>query len=292
MNPGIANAGMVTGAVWSDINGDGKKELIITGEWMNTRIFSFNNNKAQELTNTNLTGLNGWWQTITATDINGDGIEDLVVGNIGENFYLRPDSMHPVKMWLNDFDHSGSVEQFLTKTINGKDMPVFLKRDVTDQFPALKKQNLKNSDYAPKSISELFGKELVDQAVVKQFNYCSSIIALNNGKGQFTIQKLPVQAQLSSVNAVCCTDINHDKRTDLVIGGNKFEFPPQFGRVDGSYGNVLINKGNGFECLPAVVSGLSLPGEVKDIKEITGMNKRYLIFVQNDEFPVLFQIKK
>jgi hypothetical protein len=292
LNPAIANAGMVTGAVWSDINGDGKKELIITGEWMSTKIFSFNNNKAQELSNTNLTGLSGWWNTVAAADINGDGIDDLVLGNIGENFYLRPDSAHPVKMWLNDFDHSGSIDQFITKTISGKDMPVFLKRDVTDQFPALKKQNLKNSDYAPKTIGELFGRKLVDDAVVKQFNYCSSIVAINNGKGQFSIQKLPVLVQLSSVNAVCFTDINNDKKTDLVIGGNNFGFPPQFGRVDGSYGSVLINNGKNFELIPAALSGVSLPGEVRDIKEVTGMNKRYILIVQNDQLPVLYQLKK
>lgn len=259
---------------------------------MATKIYSFNNNKFVEITNTNLTGLLGWWQTVAAADVNGDGVDDLVIGNIGENFYLRPDSAHPVKMWLNDFDHSGKTEQFITKTINGKDMPVFLKRDVTDQFPALKKENLKNSDYAPKTIGELFGKDLVNQSVVKQFNYCSSIIALNNGKGSFTIRKLPISTQLSSVNAICCTDINNDHKTDLLTGGNNFGFPPQFGRLDGSYGNVLINSGDGnFECLSPTVSGVSVAGATKDIKEVTGKNKRYIVITQNDGFPVVYQLK-
>ena len=135
LNPGIANAGMVTGAVWADVLGDKQKELIITGEWMATRIFQYKNKKFEEQKNTNLTALSGWWQTITAADVNGDGLQDLIIGNIGENFYLRPDEKNPVRLWLNDLDGNGNMQQFLTRTVMGKDMPVFLKREITDQFP-------------------------------------------------------------------------------------------------------------------------------------------------------------
>ena len=69
-------------------------------------------------------------------------------------------------------------------------MPVFLKREITDQFPGLKKQNLKHSDYAKKTIQELFGKEVIEKSEVKKFNYCSSVIAINDGKGSFTIQNI------------------------------------------------------------------------------------------------------
>ncbi|MEO7293702.1 MAG: VCBS repeat-containing protein, partial [Ginsengibacter sp.] len=293
INPEIENIGMVTDAVWADVTGDNKKELVITGEWMATRIFSYTANKFEELKNTNLTGLLGFWQNVTTADVNSDGNLDLILGNIGENFYLKPDSLHPVKMWLNDFDQSGSMDQFITKTIGEKDMPVFLKRDITEQFPVLKKQNLKNIDYAKKTIQELFSKDLIEKSQIKEFNYCSSVVAINNGNGIFTIQKLPAIVQLSSVNAVCVTDINHDNKPDLVIGGNKFGFPPQFGRLDASYGSVLLNNGKGnFEWIESNRSGLNLTGEIKDIKEIKVKDKGYILVVRNDQFPILYQIKK
>ena len=98
-------------------------------------------------------------------------------------------------------------------------------------------------------------------------------------------------AQLSSTNAIAITDINNDNHADIIIGGNKFRFPPQFGRLDASYGDVLLNLGDGkFERVKPQVSGLDLRGEVRDIKVINGSNKRYLLVAINDELPRLYQL--
>jgi len=291
-NPDIAHIGMVCGAAWADVTGDAQKELIIVGEWMTPRIFSFKKDHFEEV-KTNLNNLYGWWQTVAVADINHDGKQDLLLGNIGENFYLQPDSTKPVKLWINDFDQNNSIEKIMTYTVDGKDMPVFLKKDFEDQLPSIKKNNLKNEAYAKESIQELFSKELIQKCLVKKFNYASSCIAINNGDGNFTIHKLPPMAQLSCINHFYFGDINHDGSPDLVLGGNQFGFLPQFERLDANLGDVLINNGKGeFIWQDASKTGLKLRGEVRDIAEIWNRKNKYLLFLQNNEYPVLYRVNK
>ena len=291
LNKGLAVKGMITGAAWADVTGDGKKELLIAGEWMAPVIYQYNKGTGQleELKQTGLEDMYGWWQTLKTGDLNGDGKTDLVLGNIGENFYLRPDKEHPVKLWLNDFDKTGTMDNFLTRHVDGRDVPVFLKREITDQFPALKKENLLHGKYAKKDVQGLFGKELLKSAGQKKFNYCQSVIAWNEGNGKFRIEVLPVWVQLSSVNAAELADINGDKQPDLLLGGNKFTFPPQFGRLDGSYGQVLLNDGKGkLKYIGNNETGLRIKGEIKSIQAIRLNGRSSLLFAVNSEKPVLY----
>ena len=289
--PSLLNAGMITSAVWADVEGDNKKELVVTGEWMAPRIFDYKNGKFGEV-KSNLNSLYGIWQTVTTADVNGDGKEDLLLGNIGENFYLHPDSAHPVKLFINDFNQNGNTDKIITSTINGKDLPVFLKRELQDQIPVVKKQNLRHEDYAKKSIQELF-PSLIDKSVVKPFNYCSSIIAINKGNGQFEIWKMPAMAQLSSVNVIRFIDVNKDGFKDLVLAGNMFNFLPQFERLDASYGDVLINDGKGnFSWTPQKKTGLQVEGEVKDIAVLNDQkDSASLLFLINNKYPSLYKLR-
>lgn len=291
-NPDIASIGMVTGAIWANVAGDDAKELIITGEWMAPRIFSWKGDRFTEV-KSNLNKLYGLWQTVVATDVNNDGKTDLVLGNIGDNFYLRPNKENPVKLWINDFNNNGSEDKVLTRTADKRDVPVFLKKEMQEEIPTIKKENLKNKDYAKRSIQELFSKELIDKSTIKLFNYTNSCVAINNGNGGFTVQALPFQVQLSMMSAILCTDLNKDGFTDIILGGNKSGFPPQFAKLDASYGEVLMNNGKGgFTWLPSRQTGLLVDGEVRDITLIAGAGANYILFARNNDYPVLYNIKK
>jgi hypothetical protein len=290
--PSFAKLGMVTSAVWGKVMSGQKNQLIVVGDYMYPMVFSYVNEKFVE-EKTNLGNLFGWWQNIQMADLDGDGNMDLVLGNMGENGYLKPSTANPVKLWMYDFDGNESLDKILTRGINGKDYPVFLKGEMQEQIPLIKKENLNYKDYAKKTFQELVKPDLIAKAEQKTYNYTSSIIAWGNGKGQFSIQRLPNEVQFSSLNASLAIDVNIDGKLDLVMGGNQFGFLPQFGRLDANYGLVLINKGKRqFQVLEDKASGLAITGQVRDIVAMPSKIAQQVLFIRNDDFPVLVKLNE
>ncbi|GAO45052.1 hypothetical protein FPE01S_04_02950 [Flavihumibacter petaseus NBRC 106054] len=291
VSPELVQAGMITGAAWADINQDGRADLVITGEWMSPQVFLNQGGKLVR-TKTSLDALQGWWGALVAADLDNDGKTDLVLGNSGKNFYLKPDEKHPIKLWIGDFDQNGQEEKILTRTIDGKDKPVFLKRELTDQIPSLKKQNLKHEQYALKSIQELFPEKVLSKATVRIFNYNASIVAWNDGKGNFSVSELPYPVQLSSVNAIAVKDINGDGKADMVMGGNNLHLQPQFCRLDASEGHLLFNQGNRqWQNNDPAFSGLQLKGEIRGLQFLEFQQRLSLLVTQNDSVPVLLSVQ-
>jgi hypothetical protein len=255
----FSTLGLITGAQWADING--------------------------------LENYHGWWQTLQAADLDADGDIDLVLGNLGENFYLRPDSAHPAKLWVSDFDGNGNIDKLMSQHIHAKDYPVFMKRDITDQIPSLKANNLRHREFAKKTVQQLLDKKL-GNTVPMQVNYPSSAIAWNNGKGKFSLSALPMHIQLSATMAIAIADVNKDGRPDIVAAGNQFDLLPQFCRLDAGFGNVLLNNGNQqFQWLFPKQSGLLIKGAIRDIQPIHIGARKHFLFLQNNDFPLLYSLK-
>lgn len=285
--PFLANLGMITGAVYANVLGDDKKELVIVGEWMYPHVYQFNGKQFQEQ-KSGMEDQYGWWQTVVAEDLDKDGDLDLVLGNLGENFYLKASKEAPVKLFIKDFDKNGTLDKIFSHTLNGKDMPVFLKKDITEQLPYLKKENLKHQDFANKTIQELFPNQLGD-AQVLQVNNGASMIAINEQKKSFTLMSLPYQIQLSSVNAIAVDDFNGDGIKDILAAGNFMDLLPQFCSIDASYGNLLLGKGNNqFTVSSPQKSGISINGQIRQILPLNMQQKQGYLFLQNNQVPLYF----
>ena len=283
----LTEAGMVSGAVFADVEGDSGRELVVVGDWMPPKVFAYRQGRFVELS-TSLSAHHGWWQSVATSDLDGDGDEDLVLGNLGENFYLRPDENRPVKIWINSFSKNMMPEKIITRNIDGRDVPVFLKRDLTDQIPTLKKENLLHSEYAKRSVQDLFEESLISSSTVGRVNTSASFVAWNEGGGRFTLDRLPDPVQFSSVNAILVADVDDDGRKDLVMGGNLLHWLPQFSRVDGSVGHVLLGReSRRWECMPSSRSGIRVQGATRSIKELRVSGRPHLLFLRNDDAPVL-----
>lgn len=288
--PFLQQLGMLTSVHTADINADGNADLLVTGEWMAPQCYLWTNGR-YSLQKNGLEGYRGWWQTSALADLDGDGDLDWILGNLGQNFYLRPDSLHPARLWVADFDQNGIIDKIISQQIGEKDFPVFLKKDITDQIPSLKFNNLRHNEFAKRSLQELFGRKL-DGVRPDEVNTGASYIAWNDGKGQFTMQMLPMLAQLSSIQALVTVDVNGDGRLDVIAGGNQMDMLPQFCSVDASYGLVLINKGGRqFEPLLPAASGLYVKGQVRDMAWLTLNGRPHLLFLQNNDFPVLYRLQ-
>ena len=287
----LKDAGMVTDAVWVDIDGDTKKDLVTVSDWGTTKIYK-NSGRRLSFQKSSLDSLHGWWGAVQYADLDNDGDQDLILGNSGSNLHYKPKENHPMKMWVNDFDNDGTIEQIVTQNYDGGDYPIHQKKEITAQILSLKKKNLKASVYAKKTIDELFSKETMANTIEKKVTISESVVAINDGKGNFSIKILPPQVQFSCICGITCTDINKDGFLDLIMAGNDFEFKPQFSRLDANYGNVLLgNDALDFKWQNYTKSGFFIKDEVKHLALFKDKNgTSFLIAAINNQTPKIYSI--
>ena len=287
----LKEIGMITAATWTDMDMDGKEDLIVVGDWMAPKIFR-NTGKDLRPFKTDLENLTGAWNSVKAEDINNDGRTDLILGNRGLNSFYQATEKAPVSVYINDFDNNGTIEQIFTRPINGKDVPLHLRRELSGQIASIKKQNLKFSEYATKSIDELFSKEVLDNSIKRSINSFKSIIAYNNGDGSFRIEELPAEVQFSSVHAIESIKNENSNFPYILLAGNDLDLKPQYGRLDGNTGIWLTKGSDGkYKVLDQRRSGFELKGQVRALKTFrNSKGERFIIAGINDQSPQIFKV--
>ncbi|MCK5278387.1 MAG: VCBS repeat-containing protein, partial [Cyclobacteriaceae bacterium] len=286
-NSVLLSPGMVTDAIWSDFSGDGLADLILVGEWMSIRLFRNTGNEFMEITGQGwMEHSNGWWNRINQGDFDNDGDIDYVIGNLGLNSQFKASVDEPVRIYANDFDNNGSLDAVLCSFVNGKNYPIYSKDDLVSQIKDIDNKYPTYESFADQTITDIFSKTALQEAMVLTANNFSTSFLKNNGNNQFELSSLRVNAQLSPVYAIHTGDYNEDGNLDLILAGNFFGFRIVYGRYDANKGLLLLGDGSGhFEEIPNVQSGLLVNGEVKDIANVQlAPDKNLLIFsVNNDE---------
>lgn len=282
-NP-FKNIGMISSASFADVNKDGWPDLIVAGEWMPVSVY-INDHGKFKLKNEN--GLTGLWQTITLSDVNNDGNVDIVAGNYGLNSKLHATEKEPLKLYVKDFDGNGILDQLLTYTSNEKEYTFLGKQDLEKQLPSIKRAFPNYSDFAGKTVQEIFGDQL-SNATLLTVQTLANAVFINDGKGSFSFKQLPDEIQVAPIFAYLIDDVNRDGLKDIISGGNFYGVLPYEGRYDADWGDILINKKKSFDWISPVKSGWLTRGEVRDIKKIkTGQGYLYVVARNNDRISFL-----
>jgi enediyne biosynthesis protein E4 len=295
--PALQYVGMVNAAVWADVDGDGKPDLIVAADWKPIRIFKNNGRTLTEITDqTGLGGLSGFWRSLTVADVNGDGYPDLIAGNLGLNNPFHIDAARPAELVSKDFDGNGIVNPVLCYYIRGDDgayhLEVGIARDNwAVQMPSIKKRFDDNAKFAKASMDAIFTPEMMAGAAVLRCNEVRSGWFENDGHGRFAFHPFPLVAQEAPVNTIVYADVNGDGKADLLLGGNEYEGSVMTGRYDASYGLLLEGDGKGgWVGVSPAESGLILDGDVRDLKIVTMAGQRVLLAAVNDSKMKAFKI--
>ncbi|MBA4853723.1 VCBS repeat-containing protein [Emticicia sp. BO119] len=279
----LGELGMITDAAWTDLDKDGWQDLVLAGDWMPVTILKNQKGRISPVA-TPIPDSAGWWNTIKVADIDNDGDDDLIVGNLGFNSKLTASREHPAMLCVNDFDKNGLVEQLICVYNNGKLVPLMQKPDLQRVIPSIKERFVYHKDYANKSVDEIFTSVQKEGMIEKTVVNPQTSFFINDGKGNFNIVPLPIEVQFSPVYGIETCDYDHDNNLDIILTGNFFDVLPEIGRYDSNHGLVLHGKGQGqFEVLKSKDTGFFSNGQVRRMKLIKGAKKNILILAKNND---------
>jgi hypothetical protein len=265
--PGLATAGMVTGAMWTDATGDGWTDLLVTTEWGPVKLFQNHKGKLVDATKeAGLSNLTGWWTGIAAADFDRDGDIDYAVGNLGLNTKYKVSEEHPFEGYYGMFDNTGRKRFVEATWENDKLYPVRGLSCSSDAMPFVNRKFLSYADFAKASIPEIYSSKSLGEAHRVEAKILKSGILLNDGSGHFSFNPLPHIAQIAPTFGIVAKDFDADGKVDLALAQNFFSPQPETGRMDGGLGQFLQGLGDGtFLPIAPKESGITVRGDARSL---------------------------
>ncbi len=285
----LMNVGLVTGAVWADVNNDNVTDLVVCSEWGGIEAFINEKNSFRKFS---LSGRKGWWNLVVPVDLDQDGDIDFIVGNLGLNSRLKASEKEPIKLYYADFDDNGRKDQVLTYHVAGKEIPFATKMELEKQMPILKKKFLYAEDFAKASLQGIFGQEKLNSAKLFTADYFENAALINDGNMRFHLQALPYMAQLTSYRDAVELGVDQFGRKEVLLVGNFYGNNIQMGRYDADFGLILTctkNRELGCESL----NGLTISGESRHARRINipYQEDAYIIARNDDSLKVIRFLK-
>ncbi|UXX81048.1 VCBS repeat-containing protein [Reichenbachiella carrageenanivorans] len=285
--PAFKDLGMVTDAVSTDFDQDGDLDLVVTGEWM--PISFFENQKGRFVPRTDDFGFGdsrGWWFSIEAADMDGDGDDDYLVGNLGENYKYHASPESTFDIYANDYDDNGQIDIVLSYYQNGTQLPVRGRQCSSEQVPAIKERFKDYTSFADATLVDIYSASMLAQSLHYEVGSFASIYLENVGEGKFKKHELPKEAQMMPINDYIIQDFNNDGNLDVVLAGNLFASEVETPRADAGRGLLMYGDGQGsFQPQPYHRSGINWANDVKKLA-MANTEKGKIIFVANNQGPV------
>ncbi|MGN6493639.1 MAG: VCBS repeat-containing protein [Agriterribacter sp.] len=294
--PALKDIGMITDALWTDFDNDGKPDLVVTGEWMPVT-FLKNNGKSFSIINetTGVGNERGWWNSLVSGDFDNDGDMDYMAGNLGLNSNYVATHEEPMTLYAKDLDKNGSLDAMLFCYMKAEDgsrkaFPMHAKNDLAAQLVSIRKKYPTYKAYGLATMNDLWSNEDRQDAILKTANNLQTVYIQNNGNGRFSMKPLPLEAQAAPVYGMLSNDIDDDGNLDVILVGNDYGMEPYSGRHDALNGLCLKGDGAGnFKSLSVNESGFLVRGDAKGVAFIhTARKEDVYIATQNQDSLVLY----
>ncbi|MEQ9439357.1 MAG: VCBS repeat-containing protein [Cyclobacteriaceae bacterium] len=291
--PELEAAGMITDAQWTDLNGDGKTDLLVTGEWMGILVFINDNNRlVKSDAYPALAQAVGWWNRLRVADVDQDGDPDIVAGNLGLNYKFHASPEKPFHIYTNDFDYNGIEDIVLAKNYDDKQVPIRGKTCMTQQLPHLAQKITSYHDFASRDLAEIVGQGL-ESALHYEATEFRSGIFLNNGAAGFEFSAFALPVQQSLINSIVYEDFDGDGLKDLVLAGNNYQSEVETTRADAGIGAFLKGDGTGdFSLVSPLETGFQADKDVRNMVTVETTQGKLLWVVNNNDQQDVFRLNK